>query len=167
MSEVDYEPWVRARLPDLLRFAYLVTGNRESAQDAVQTALAGTFAAWPRLSREGDPAAYVRRAIVNAHVSGWRRFGKRQTPVAEVRADTVTPHHTAPGHAEHIAEHDAVWRMCAALPPKQRAAVVLRFYEDLDYAQIAALLGCPEATARSHIRRALIRLRTELTQDTP
>lgn len=158
VDQIGYEPWVRARLPDLLRFAYLVTGTREGAEDAVQSALTTTYPAWERIARAGDPAAYMRRAIVNAHVSGWRRFGKRQTPVAEVRTEA-----TNPDHAERIAEHDAVWRLCARLSPAQRAAVVLRFYEDLDYPQIAAILGCPEATARSHIHRALTRLRTDLT----
>lgn len=157
VSEVEYEPWVRARLPDLLRFGYLVTGSREGAEDAVQSALASTFPGWERLCREGDPAAYVRRAIVNAHVSGWRRVGKRQVPVAEVQIPARVP-----DHAERFAEHDAVWRLCSTLPLKQRAAVVLRFYEDLEYAEIAAILGCPETTARSHIHRALTRLRTEL-----
>ncbi len=158
VQPISFEAWVTPRLPDLLRFAYLVTGSAPAAQDAVQSALAGVLARWAAVADAPDADAYVRRAITNAHISAWRRFGRRQHPVAD-----PPPISAVPDHAATLAEHDAVWRLCAALPPAQRAAVVLRFYEDLDYPEIAAVLGCAEATARSHIHRALVRLRTELT----
>lgn len=153
----DFEAWAQARVAALLRFAYLVTGSQHAAEDAVQDALTKACAAWSRVGRTGDTDAYVRRMVVNAHVSRWRRSGRREVAVAAVRDTAVD----ATGAVD---EADAVWRLCSGLPRQQRAAVVLRFYEDLEYAEIAALLGCSETTVRSHVHRALTALRAELTR---
>ena len=158
-AEPGFDAWVEARVAALLRFAYLVTGSQPAAEDAVQAALVSACEKWSRVSSRDDPDAYVRRMVVNAHISAWRRSGRRESPVAEVR-DT-----SGADPALLVVETDAVWRMCAALPPQQRAAVVLRFYEDLEYAEIAAILGVAEATARSHVHRALVALRRELAAD--
>nr|MBA2445976.1 sigma-70 family RNA polymerase sigma factor [Nocardioidaceae bacterium] len=107
-----------------------------------------------------DRDAYVRRLIVNAHISWWRRFARRESPVAEVRG-TVSPTND-PGLSVPFA--DAVWRLCQSLPPKQRAAVVLKYYEDLTYSEIAELLRCPESTVRSHVHRALAALRDTIEE---
>lgn len=155
---LDAEEWVAQEAPALLRFAHLVTGDADAAQDAVQDALANAFARWDRIAAADDPGAYVRRMIVNAHVSGWRRFGRRVTPVAEVRGGS------AADLSEAVVRDDAVWRVCRALPPKQRAAVVLRYYEDLEFAEIARILECTEVTVRSQLHRALAALRAELTR---
>lgn len=155
----SFDAWVAARSPALLRFAYLLTGGQAEAEDAVQSALERALARWSRIVRIGDPDAYVRRMIVHEHISAWRRWRRRVSVVEEVRvADAGDP-------AEEVARADVVRRLCAALPPVQRAAVVLRFYEDLDYREIAALLGCAEATARSHVHRALTVLRGELGKE--
>lgn len=146
-------------MPGLLRFAYLVTGSQHAAEDAVQTALTKACEKWSRVSRTDDPDVYVRRMIVNAHVSAWRRAGKRELTVAEV-------HERSGGDpAETVTRDDAVWRVCSALPPQQRAAVVLRFYEDLGYPEIARVLGVAEATVRSHVHRGLAALREQLTEE--
>jgi RNA polymerase sigma-70 factor (sigma-E family) len=156
VSDPSFDEWVEARAAALLRFAYLVTGSQHAAEDAVQAALERAFRRWSRVRRADDPDAYVRRMIVNEHVSGWRRAGRRESPVAVVRAaDPADP-------ADGVARTDAVWRVCQALPPRQRAAVVLRYYEDLEYAEIAAVLGIAEPTVRSHVHRALAALRGEL-----
>lgn len=155
--ELNYDEWVSARVPALIRFAYLVTGSQHAAEDAVQTALTSAYERWPRIQRADDPDAYVRRMVVNAHVSWWRRFGRRESAVPEVRSLSV-----APDPATRVAAGDAVWRACAGLGRTQRAAIVLRFFEDLEYAEIARILGCAEATARSHVHRALAAMRTEL-----
>ena len=155
-AEPGFDSWVEARVAALLRFAYLVTGSQQAAEDAVQAALVSACEKWSRVSRRDDPDAYVRRMVVNAHISAWRRSGRRESPVAEVRDSTGAD------PAQRLVESDAVWRMCTALPPQQRAAVVLRFYEDLEYAEIAAILGVTEPTARSHVHRALAALRGEL-----
>ena len=154
-APVEFDGWVAARAPSLLRFAYLMTGSREAAEDALQTALAKTYEHWSRVSVMHDRDAYVRRLIVNAHISWWRRFARRESPVDEVRGSSAVaddPGISVPGA-------DAVWRLCQSLPPKQRAAVVLRFFEDLTYPEIAELLRCPESTVRSQVHRALAALR--------
>ena len=106
-------------------------------------------------SDESD--AYVRRMVVNANVSQWRRTGRRELVVADVR-----PVASSRDDAEALATADAVWRVCSALPRRQRAAVVLRFYEDLEYDEIARILDCSQVTVRSQIHRALASLRAEL-----
>lgn len=153
-----FDAWATARVGALLRFAYLVVGSQHAAEDAVQEAMTTACAKWSTVSRTRDPDAYVRRMIVNAHVSGWRRT-RRESPVELVRD---VPDESA---TERLATADAVWRVCQGLPRQQRAAVVLRFYEDLDYPEIAAVLDLAEATVRSHVHRALAALRAELTQE--
>ena len=155
-SELSFDEWVGARVPGLLRFAYLVTGSQDAAEEAVQTALTKACELWPRIRRTSDPDLYVRRMIANAHVSAWRKFGRRVSPVAEVRSGATAD------LSDAVTRDDAVWRVCSALPRQQRAAVVLRFYEDLDYAEIARILEIAEVTVRSHIHRALATLRAEL-----
>lgn len=155
-----FDDWVAARSGALLRFAYLLTGSQSEAEDAVQSALERALVRWSRIGRTDDPESYVRRMIVNQHISLWRRWQRRVSPVAVVRETTA-----GPDPAEQVAGTEAVRRLCATLPPAQRAALVLRFYQDLDYREIAALLDCAEATARSHVHRALQALRRELEED--
>jgi RNA polymerase sigma-70 factor (sigma-E family) len=150
----DLTVFVAARGAALQRFAYLVTGDRAESADLVQDALANAWPRWEALSRKGTLEAYLRRSITNGAISRWRKLG-RVTPVAET-PDTATP-------AVDPSDADQAWRLCAGLPPLQRAAVVLRFYEDLSYAEIATVLACAEPTARSHVHRALLALRGRLT----
>ena len=149
----------RGRVAALLRFAYLVTGSQHAAEDAVQSALTRACEKWSRVRRADDPDAYVRRMVVNAHVSGWRRSGRRESPVAEVRGTAYAD------PADRVAEADAVWRVCPSCRARQRAAVVLRFYEDLDYDEIAALLDIAPVSVRTYVHRALTSLRAELTSE--
>jgi RNA polymerase sigma-70 factor (sigma-E family) len=158
-ESLSFDAWVEARVDRLLRFAYLVTGSQHAAEDAVQSALTRACEKWSRVSRAADPDAYVRRMVVNAHVSSWRRSGRRESPVADVRETSTTD----PG--DHVAEADAVWRVCSGLPARERAVVVLRFYEDLDYDEIADLLDIAPVTARTYVHRALSSLRAELTRE--
>ncbi len=156
--DLSFDAWAEARVAGLLRFAYLVTGSQHAAEDAVQTALTKACERWSRIGRTDDPDTYVRRMVVNAHVSAWRRSGRRELAVVEVHDRTEAD------PADEVARDDAVWRVCSALPPQQRAAVVLRFYEDLEYPEIARVLGVAEVTVRSHVHRGLAALRRELTQ---
>lgn len=159
VEPLDFEVWVTEKADALLRFAYVLTGDSNLAEDAVQDALTTACARWGRVSRADDPEAYVKRMVVNAHISWWRRFRRREAPVEDpVRTARAVPDGTA-----DRAEAQAVWELCATLPDKQRAAVVLRFYEDMSYAEIAQLLHCAEATARSHVHRALAALKTTLS----
>ncbi|MDR1710263.1 MAG: SigE family RNA polymerase sigma factor [Propionibacteriaceae bacterium] len=137
----------------LQAFAFLVIGNREDARDAVQDALLGAYKRWDRLG--DDPLAYVRRSIVNANISAWRKR-RRETPVAQVQSNSW----------DQGPQVETTWvrRMCGNLPTKQRAAVIMRYYEDMSFAQIAEILGCPETTARSLLHRGLAQLRANIQQ---
>jgi RNA polymerase sigma-70 factor (sigma-E family) len=157
---VDFELWVTEKADALLRFAYVLTGDHALAEDAVQDALTTACARWGRVSQADDPEAYVKRMVVNAHISWWRRFRRREAPVEEPTRTSA-----APDGAASRADAEAVWALCATLPDKQRAAVVLRFYEELSYAEIGVLLHCAEATARSHVHRALAVLKTTLSKE--
>lgn len=158
---ITFEHYVATRSISLLKFAYLVTRNREDAHDAVQDALTGLFPRWHQVARRGGVDAYVRRSIVNAHVSRWRKV-HRLVPAAEPALLPGAP--VAEDPATAVAAADEALRLCGDLPPLQRAAVVLRFYEDRSFAEIAEILGCQEATARSHVHRALVALRARLTE---
>jgi RNA polymerase sigma-70 factor (sigma-E family) len=157
----DVAQWVAARGPALQRFAYLVTGSSDDAADAVQEAISRVLPRWPRLVARGTAEAYVRRSIVNAAISAWRKQ-RRLVAVADSESPTVSD------PSESLADADHAWALCAELPPQQRAAVVLRFYEDLPFAEIGRILDCSESTARSHVHRALGALRQRLaTEETP
>jgi RNA polymerase sigma-70 factor (sigma-E family) len=161
VGTADFEDWVAARSDALLRFAYVLTGDASLAEDAVQDALTSACARWSRVSRADDPEAYVKRMVVNAHISWWRRFRRREAPAA----DPVRVVPPSPDGSTARAEAEAVWALCATLPDRQRAAVVLRFYEDLSYAEIGILLHCAEATARSNVHRALAALKVRLGKE--
>jgi RNA polymerase sigma-70 factor (sigma-E family) len=154
----DFAGWVASRGAALQRFAFLVTGSADEAPDLVQDALMRAYPRWAALSIRGTAEAYVRRSIVNASISGWRksrRFLSVADPEPLIRVTRSEPAHD---------DADEAWLLCAELPTTQRAAVVLRFYEDLSYAQIAVILDCPESTVRSHVHRALKSLRERLSE---
>ena len=153
----DFSAWVTARGPALQRFAHLVAGPAGDAQDLVQEALAGAYPRWDRLSRTETAEAYVRRSIVNASVSRWRKQHRLHSV-----ADPETHLDPQPDGTGAHDDADLAWRLCQTLPPQQRAAVVLRFYEDMSFAQIATVLDCAEPTARSHVHRAVAALRRTL-----
>ena len=160
-GELDFEGFIRIRSDRLLRLAFLVTGNWDDARDAVQDALEGVLPRWSRLADSDKWDAYLRRCVVNACLGIIRKRG-RARPVAEPQMLPQAKVQADPAWA--IANADEAWRLCRSLPPQQRAAVVLRFYQDLSFAEIGAALGCPEATARSHVHRALAALRTRLEE---
>jgi RNA polymerase sigma-70 factor (sigma-E family) len=156
----DFDEWVAARGPGLLRLAYTLTGNRADAEDVVQEALARALPRWSRISAVEDIDAYVRRMVVNAHTSWWRRFHRRESPVESV-ADSAVPEK---GRVEPD-ERRRIWLACQALPEVQRTAVVLRYYEQLEYAEIAALTGVREGSVRSRVSRGIAALRAELGEE--
>jgi len=155
----DFDGWVALRGPALLRLAYTLTGNTADAEDVVQEALARALPRWDRISQVEDLDAYVRRMVVNAHTSWWRRFRRRESPVAEVRDEPVA----APGEA--FDDRRRLWLACQRLPEAQRTAIVLRYYEQLDYAEIAELTGVREGSVRSRVSRGLATLRARMGDD--
>ncbi|MFT3875231.1 MAG: sigma-70 family RNA polymerase sigma factor [Propioniciclava sp.] len=151
-----FADYVRERSDGLVRMACLVTRDWEEARDAVQDALANLYPRWDQITPEHRDA-YVHRSVTNACLIRLRRL-RRVKPVAEPYA--LPGVRAASDQTEALALADEAWRLCGDLPPIQRAAVVLRFYRDLSFAEVGAALGCPESTARSHVHRALVALRT-------
>jgi RNA polymerase sigma-70 factor (sigma-E family) len=157
----DFDDWVAVRGPALLRLAYTLTGNKADAEDVVQEALARALPRWGRISTVADVDAYVRRLVVNAHTSWWRTFRRGVAPVAEPRDSVVAPGAVeGPGMA--FDEHHRLWLACQALPEPQRTAIVLRYYEQLEYSEIAELTGVREGSVRSRVSRGLAALRATM-----
>ncbi|MGC3954417.1 MAG: SigE family RNA polymerase sigma factor [Propionicimonas sp.] len=156
---VSFEQFVVSRSGALQQFAYLLTGSAEDARDVVQDALAGLYPRWRRVIAAGDPEAYLRRSIVNANISRWRRT-RHETPwdpgVFEVIADQASP---------DVLKSRLLVAGCAALPARQRAAVVLRYYEDLEYDETGRLCGCSAGAARVLVHRAVAALRAGLDEE--
>jgi RNA polymerase sigma-70 factor (sigma-E family) len=154
---VTFDEFVGARLGALLRYATAVTCDPHLAEDVVQDVLVRAQPRWGRIGGVEQPEAYLRRMVLNEFLS-WRRRASRQAAlVRRATFDAVSP--TVEDPASLLVERDAVVSMIAALPPRQRAVVALRFYEGSSDAEIAQLLGCSEATVRSHASRALATLR--------
>jgi len=156
--EDSFDDFVVNRGPALLRFAYLLTGDRHRAEDLVQEVLAKVHQRWTRIERAEGAEFYVRTALVRQNISWWRRRSARsEQPVAEV------PDTHAPDNGEQaLAARDEMWALLATLPRRQRAVLVLRFYEDLPDADIARLLGCRPATVRSLVHRGLANVKEAL-----
>lgn len=149
----EFSAYMAARQPALLRTAYLLTGDRAGAEDLVQNALAKLYLSWDRVREREAIDGYVRRIIVNEHNSLWRRAWKRR----EHSTDSM-PERPA------VDEYDdgqgaALWTFVQSLPPKQRAVIVLRYYEELSEAETAATLGISVGTVKSQASRALAGLR--------
>jgi RNA polymerase sigma-70 factor (sigma-E family) len=145
-----------ARGPALSRTAYLLTGGHEQAQDLLQSALAKVIPRWRRVSA-GDPEAYLRRVMYNERTSLWRSRRYREHPVDQVREPAHRP--AGPDEADRVERRLMVAQALARLRPRQRAVVVLRFFEDRSEAEAAALLGCSVGTVKSQTHKALARLR--------
>ena len=155
----NFEEFAASALPALLRFGHVLTGSPEEAEDLVQEALAKSLRRWRRVSAD-DPVAYVRKVMVNTHLTRWRRWGAR-VQVGEVPELAADDAGLARSH-----EWDALRRALAQLPSGQRAVLVLRYLEDLPDPAIAALLGCQPATVRSQASRGLATLRPLLAAGT-
>ncbi|WP_406208953.1 SigE family RNA polymerase sigma factor [Kitasatospora sp. NBC_01560] len=152
----DFEEFVAARSPRLLRMAWLLTGDPHLAEDLLQTALAKVWPKWDKISID-RPEAYVRRVLVNSHVSWWRRRWQGELPHGEL----PEPPTDADPYEDVVVGH-VVASAVRALPPRQRAVVVLRYFEDLSVEETAAALGCSTGTVKSQTHRALLALRGKM-----
>ncbi|HEU0130654.1 MAG TPA: SigE family RNA polymerase sigma factor [Mycobacteriales bacterium] len=155
---MELDELVAARGDALLRFAYLLCGDAYLAEDLVQTVLARAYAKWRRVAAADRPEAYLKKMIVNEHLSWRRRRSSGEVVTAAVGDSAVAARDDA------VADRDAVWRLLATLPRRQRAVLVLRYYEDLDDAAVAAALGCSESTVRSYASRGLAALRIDVEE---
>ncbi|MFF4256453.1 SigE family RNA polymerase sigma factor [Streptomyces sp. NPDC001663] len=155
----SFASYVRARQPVLLRTARSLTANPSDAEDLLQTALTKTYVAWERIEDHRALDGYVRRALLNTRTSQWRKRKVDEFVCEELPEPEPVPGRDDP--AEQQALHDAMWRAIQKLPARQRAMVVLRYYEDLSEVQTAEVLGVSVGTVKSAVSRALGKLRED------
>jgi RNA polymerase sigma-70 factor (sigma-E family) len=154
-DETEFDAFVVARSPGLLRTAFLLTGDRHRAEDLLQTALTKAWFVWSRI--EWEPEAYVRRIMATTSASWWRRRWISETPTSDLPETGVPP------ESELAAERNDLWLALQHLPPRQRAVVVLRYLEDRTEAETASLMGCSVGTVKSQCAKALAKLRADGT----
>jgi len=160
---VSFEEFVQACSPRLFRTALLLAGqDRAAAEDLLQLALERAYRHWARVCRSGDPERYVQRILANASNDRWRQAARR--PERPLRPDEAGP--LAQDQSDAVAERDFLMRALAALPPRQRTVLVLRYFNDLSEAEIADALGCSVGTVKSQASRGLARLREIAEPDT-
>lgn len=150
---VPFEGFVAARSDHLLRTAYLLTRDHQLAEDLLQTALAKAWGAWKRIGT--DHEAYVRRILVNTYASWWRRKWNGERPSEQL------PESGGPNPTDTVGDRFDLWEAIGRLPKRQRATLVLRFYEDLTEAETAEMLGCTAGTVKSQTSKALAKLRID------
>ncbi len=148
----DFDGFVGSRSPALLRTAYLLTRDRALAEDLLQTALVKAWSAWHRVD---DPEPYVRRVLTTTYLTWWRRRWRGETPTDEL------PEQPHADHGDAAADREDLWAALGRLPRRQRAVVVLRYYEDLPEAQVADALGISVGTVKSQTSKALAKLRVD------
>ena len=154
-DDADFANFFSASWPRLFRTTYAVAGDHAAAEDALQSAFARAYASWRRVRAVEHPEAYVRRMAVNEVLTVRRRaWWRAERPHAEPPEPSP-----APASETRLGDHDAVWSAVRALPPRQRAVVVLRYYEQLSEAEIADVLGCSRGTVKSQASDALRALR--------
>lgn len=159
-DRTEFADFVAARSTALHRAAYLMVGDVGLTQDLVQEALTKTYVAWPRLRDKSRAEAYARKAITTTAISWYRRkswHGERSTEAPPERASG--------GHDDDVTRSHWVWQSLMQLPVRQRAAVVLRYYEDLTEAQTAEAMGCAVGTVKSQVSAGLAKLRLTLGDD--
>lgn len=151
---LEFADFVRAHTRVLVRTAYLLTGSGDSAEDLVQDTFLRLYPQWHRVQAAEAPLAYVRRSLTNAFLNQRRRRSS-----TEVVTDHLPDRPADRDSVDELVDRDEIWMLLATLAERQRAALVLRYYEGLADAEIAAALGCREGTVRSLISRGLATLR--------
>ena len=152
----EFREFVVGRSGALLRTAYLMTGDRGLAEDLVQSTLAKAYVAWGRVQSADNPDAYVRRILINTGI----RAGRRRQITEILRADP--PEAPAPDTTAHVDERQRLATALTDLPPRQRAVVVLRYFDDLSEVAAAEILSCSVGTVKSQASKALTKLRLAL-----
>ena len=155
--DAEFEAYMAARQPSLLRTAYLLSGDRHTAEDLVQTALAKLYLSWDKVQKRELLDGYVRRIIVNEHNRLWRRAWKRRE-----HSTDVVPDDRSVDDRHDDGQGAALWEFVQTLPRKQRAVIVLRYYEDLSEAETAEVLGISVGTVKSQTSRALAAMRSRV-----
>lgn len=153
-----FDEFVTRHGPELLRLAYMLSGDRGRAEDLVQGSLVKAYRRWDSVSAADRPIAYLRTMVVREHLSWRRRRSNHEVPSTVPDIGSVSDSTTA------VVETDAMWRVLAILPRRQRAVLVLRYYEDLSDASIAETLGCALGTVRSNASRGLATMRSAMSE---
>ncbi len=153
-----FEEYAASAWPSLYRFAYLLAGSHADAEDLAQQTLVKAYRNWSKVQASGSPEGYVRRILTNTFLSARRPQKARLEVLTEAAPEWLGHATTSAGPEERM----ALWPHVQALPPRQRAVVVLRYYEDLSEQQIADTLGCSTGTVKSSAHRALATLRGAL-----
>jgi RNA polymerase sigma-70 factor (sigma-E family) len=157
-QRLEFDDFVAARSSGLLRTAYLLTHDHALAEDLLQTALTKAWFAWSRI--EGRPEPYVRKVLVNTYASWWRRRWNGELATDELPEGRGHAGPGTDGMGASDTGHD-LWQAMERLPRRQRAVVVLRYFEDLTEAETARLLGCSVGTVKSQTSKALAKLRID------
>lgn len=157
---LDFEEFAAARGPALVRLARGLLRDPHHAEDVVQDVLAKALVKWGRISSVDDPDAYVRRMLVNASTSFWRRAVRREQPLEQERM----PERPVGDSTGDVVDRDEMLALLRRLPARQRAVLVLRHYEGLPDAEIADIMGCSPVTVRSNAHRGLASLRAMLEE---
>jgi RNA polymerase sigma-70 factor (sigma-E family) len=160
-AERGFAGFVRANTAALLRTAYLLTGNPSAAEELVQDTLVRLYPKWDRVEAADVQIAYVRRSLTNTFLNEKRRPSSRDL-VLDVMPERFDPRDAT----QDLVNRDEVWTLLRALPDRQRAALIMRYFHDLPDAEIAAALGCRVGTVRSLISRALSALREQQAAET-
>jgi len=150
---------VRGQWPSLVRYGTLLCGDAVEAEELVQTALVRVALRWPFVRDKDDPSGYVKRAIVHANITRWRRVRSREISTEQL------PERAVADGSDALVEHDLLRRALAQLPPRQRAVLVLRYLDDMTEQETAAVLGCSVGTVKSQAHKGLAKLREAYAAD--
>jgi RNA polymerase sigma-70 factor (sigma-E family) len=159
-DEDRFTEFVRANTASLFRTAYLMTGDYQRAEDVLQASLVRVYQRWSRVDAMDHPVGYARKVVVNQTLSWWRRPSSHEA-LLQLREEPAWN-----GRVEDVAEHERVWQAVLGLPRRQRAVMVLRYYEDMTEAQIAETLSMAPGTVKSHSHAAVRRLAEVLRETT-
>jgi RNA polymerase sigma-70 factor (sigma-E family) len=160
-SDAAFTEFVQLRGTTLARTAYLIVGDAHRSEDVLQTALVETYLRWHKLRRPEAADAYVRKAIVTANAAWWRRRSSRELP------QDAMPEHALHDRSDELVVRHTVLDLLHQLSPRQRAVIVLRFFDDLSEADTAATLGCSVGSVKQHTTRGLERLRSLVYDASP
>ncbi|MEJ7773660.1 MAG: SigE family RNA polymerase sigma factor [Nocardioidaceae bacterium] len=159
-ARADFTSFVNAHWASMFRTAYLLTGDHHLAEDLTQGAFTKAMLSWSRVREAREPAAYVRKIVVNQTFAWRRRRSSGEVPTDDLYDATVS------GHDDRVASAHDVWAALLRLPPRERAVMVLRYYHDLSEAEIAETLGMARGTVKSHASAASKTLATLMSDDT-
>ena len=154
--DAEFTAFVHGQWSSLYRTAFLLTGDHQAAEDLLQATLVEVYLRWSRIGGMVQPGAYARRMLINLSTSWRRRRSSSERPVA------IAPESPEPPFDDEVAERDAVWRLILGLPARQRAVLVLRYYEGLSESEIAEVLEVAPGTVKAQAHAAVATLRRSL-----